>query len=162
VSVLDLVTECSGNAEFVVERDHIKGHEQRHGPIPAGSVVVVYTGWDRFLGTPRYLGDGPSFPGYNEAAAAELVERDIVGLGIDTAGVDPGGASGLPVHQRTAGAGIYHLEGLVGLAQLPPSDALLFAGAPPLVAGSGVPVRVLALLPPLEAHLCRGSHAARR
>lgn len=146
--VLDLVAACGDDAGFTVERRHVELFESRHGFISPGSIVLARTGWDRFLGTPVYLGErGTSFPGYGEGAAAELIERGIVGLGIDSAGVDPGCALGLPVHRLTAKSEIYHLEGLVGLGELPPTGAAVFVGAPPLVDHSGVPVRALALVP---------------
>jgi kynurenine formamidase len=144
--VLDVVADCGDDAAFTVGHEHVEAYEAEHGRIPRGAIALAYTGWDRFLGTPRYLGDGPAFPGYSQEAVAELIERGIVALGVDTAGVDPGYAADLPVHLQTAAAGVYHLEGLVGLDQLPPRGATLFVGAPPLVEGSGVPVRVLALV----------------
>jgi kynurenine formamidase len=61
--------------------------------------------------------------------------------------VDPGGASEYPVHHLTPPAGLWHLECLVNLAELPPRGALLVAGVLPLVDGSGAPARVFALVP---------------
>jgi kynurenine formamidase len=62
--------------------------------------------------------------------------------------VDSGAnASASPVHKTTLPAGLWHLEGLVGLAAVPSVGATLVVGVPPLVGGSGMPARVLALLP---------------
>jgi kynurenine formamidase len=145
--VLDVAADCGENGHFTVAPSHLRSHEEQHGPAPAGAVLIARTGWDRFLGTPRYLGDGPAFPGFAPATARALLERGVVGVGIDTAGVDPGSASEMPVHRITAAAGVYHLEGLVGLQQVPAAGACLFVGALPLEQGSGVPARVLALVP---------------
>jgi kynurenine formamidase len=44
-------------------------------------------------------------------------------------------------------AGLWHLEGLVGLERIPARGAWLVAAVLPLVDGSGAPARVLAILP---------------
>ncbi|MBD0282307.1 MAG: hypothetical protein ICV69_08965 [Thermoleophilaceae bacterium] len=50
------------------------------------------------------------------------------------------------MHHTTLPAGLWHLEGLVNLHELPPRGAVLFAGALTLVEGSGAPARVLAVV----------------
>ena len=69
-----------------------------------------------------------------------------MGIGIDTLGVDPGSSTDFPVHRHTSAAGLFHIEGLVNLGSLPPRGATVVVGVPPLVAGSGMTARVLALL----------------
>ena len=107
--------------------------------------MLALTGWERYLDdAERYVGG--DFPGFGSSAAELLLERGVVGLGIDTLGVDPGAATDYPVHHLTLPAGLWHLEGLVNLAALPPRGALLVVGALKLVEGSGTPARVFALL----------------
>lgn len=145
-AVIDVRAECERHAGFAIEREHIEEAERRDGPIEPGSAVLALTGWERFLGDPdRYVGG--DFPGFGVGAAELLLERSIVGLGIDTLGVDPGAATDYPVHHLTLPAGLWHLEGLVNLDALPPRGALLVVGALRLVDGSGTPARVFALLP---------------
>ena len=62
-------------------------------------------------------------------------------------GIDPGHRTDCPAHHVTLGAGLWHLEGVVGLHQVPSRGALLFAAVLPLVDGSGAPARVFALVP---------------
>jgi len=115
------------------------------GPIDAGSAVLALTGWERYRSdAERYVGG--AFPGFGVGAAELLLERRVVGLGIDTLGVDPGAAADFPVHHMTLPAGLWHLEGLVNLAELPARGALLVVGALKLVDGSGTPARVFALV----------------
>jgi kynurenine formamidase len=123
--------------------------EAEHGEIAAGCAVLVCTGWSRFRDDPeRYLGtDPPAFPGIGPDAASLLVERGIAGIGIDTLGIDPGQAADSPAHRITMPAGVWHLEGLVGLEHVPPRGAWLVAAAIPVVAGSGAPARAFAILP---------------
>ena len=123
--------------------------EAADGPIPAGTAVLVHTGWDAHRTDPsRYAGDGAlSFPGLAPDAARLLVARRIAGLGIDTLGVDPGHVEDFPAHRIMLPAGLWHLEGLVGLERVPARGAWLVAAALPIVAGSGAPARVFAILP---------------
>ena len=89
-----------------------------------------------------------AFPGLAPDAAALLVARGVAGVGIDTLSVDPGPAEEFPVHRITLAAGLWHLECLVNLEAVPTRGAWLVAAAIPLVAGSGAPARVFAILPP--------------
>ena len=82
-----------------------------------------------------------------ERLEALLVERAAAGLGIDTLGVDAGAATEFPVHRVALRAGLWHLEGLIGLAAVPPTGATLVVGALRLPGASGTPARVFALLP---------------
>lgn len=148
---LDVRELAGDDAAFTLGAAAIEAIEAREGTIPAGSAVLVHTGWDRFAGDrAAYAGTGeqPSFPGLGADGARLLVERGVAGIGIDTLGVDPGHAEGFPAHRVTMPAGVWHLEGLVGLERIPSRGAWLVAAALPLVAGSGAPARVLAVLPP--------------
>ncbi len=150
-AVLDVRAECEADPDFHLTSGDLARLEARDGAIEPGSAVLLNTGWDRHLGDPAYLGGTGDqdlhFPGFGADSAEELVERGVVGLGIDTLGVDPGVETGYPVHLITLPAGLWHLEGLVNLAELPPRGATLIAGVIRLVEGSGAPARALALLP---------------
>ncbi|MGH2978899.1 MAG: cyclase family protein [Solirubrobacterales bacterium] len=151
-AVIDVRKFCRNDPAFTLEREHVEEVERRDGPIEPGSAVLLWTGWEDRRGDPDlYLG-GPTevdlaFPGFGLSGAETLLERDAVGLGIDTLGIDPGHAHDFPVHHLTLGAGLWHLEGLVNLGALPPRGATLVVGALRLVEGSGTPARVFALLP---------------
>jgi kynurenine formamidase len=145
---LDVRELVGDDASFILSAAHVEEIERRDGIVAAGSALLVCTGWDRLLGTPRYAGaDALAFPGIGADAAALLVHRGVVGIGIDTLGVDPGHVRGDPAHRVTLPAGLWHLEGLVGLERVPARGAWLVVGALPLVAGSGTPARVFAILP---------------
>lgn len=151
-AVLDVRAACREDPAFRLERPHVEDAERREGPIERSSAVLLWTGWEDRRDDPvSYLG-GPTeaelaFPGFGVGAAEALLERDVVGLGTDTLGIDPGHAHDFPVHHLALGAGLWHLEGLVNLGALPPRGATLVVGALKLVDGSGTPARVLALLP---------------
>jgi kynurenine formamidase len=151
--MLDVAARCADDPGSEIGAAEIEEFEHRHGAIEPGGALLLRTGWDArrddpdaFFGTGQGPGSGMCFPGFAPSAADFLVVRGAVGIGIDTLSVDPGAATEFPVHRITLPAGLWHLEGLVGLGQLPPSGFTLFVGAVPLVGASGAPARVLAML----------------
>jgi kynurenine formamidase len=152
LAVIDVAAEIAGNPDGVLTLDQVTAFEARNGRIPDGSVVALRTGWEEFNTDPaRYAGaPGPlRFPGYGVEAARFLVEeRHVVGLGVDTLGIDPGVATDFPVHRTVSHPrGVWHLEGLTNLAAVPAMGAWAVVGVLNLVDGSGSPARVLALVP---------------
>jgi kynurenine formamidase len=149
--VVDVSDRCEGKPDYTVSTDDVARFEAEHGKVPAGSAVLIHTGWD-VLGDDheRYMGPAGDlhFPGIGEAAARLLVEdRGVVGIGIDTLGIDPGRDDAFSVHRHaTLSNGAWNLEGLVNLDKVPPLGALLVTGALPLVGGSAAPARVFALV----------------
>ena len=147
--VLDVRALVGDDPDFTLSAGDVERIEERDGMIPAGVAVAVCTGWDRFVDAPaRYIGvPGPNCPGIGVDAAELCVARGVVGVAIDTRGIDPGHRTDCPAHHVTLGAGLWHLEGVVGLHQVPSRGARLFAAVLPLVDGSGAPARVFALVP---------------
>jgi kynurenine formamidase len=150
--VLDVRRSVDGNADYEVSLEDITTWEEVHGEVPSGAVVVALTGWDgRWEAQDRFRNEQPDglthYPGFSLAAAQLLVSsRNIVGLGIDTMSVDIGATTTYPVHVFTSQHGIYHLENLAGLAQVPDSGAIVVVAPIKLENGSGGPARVLALV----------------
>jgi kynurenine formamidase len=152
-SVMDVraAVACSADATLSVEDIH--EWEARYGRTPAGAVVLLCTGWDQRWDDPMaYLNcDGAGrmhFPGYSAGAVAFLVEeRQAAGLGIDSAGIDPGWDDGLAANRTLLQGDRFHLENLTHLEALPATGAVLFIGALPIAGAGGAPARVLAWLP---------------
>lgn len=160
--VLDITGRIGDDPDGRLEPRDISAHEQEHGAIEAGCAVFLRTGWDRFRhDSGAYAGPDADlrFPGFGVAAARLLVEeRGVVGLGIDTLGIDPGQAPDFPVHRHVSlPQGVWHLENLIDLHAVPATGAWAVVGVPRLVDASGFPARVLALVPTSRAARPRGS-----
>ena len=87
------------------------------------------------------------FPGFSPEAAKLLIARKASGLGCDTLSIDYGRSSDYAVHHLALGAGLYQLENLADMSELPETGAFLIVAPIKLEGGSGGPVRVFALLP---------------
>jgi kynurenine formamidase len=146
---LDVRSEVGDDASFTLSAAMVGSIEERDGIIPPDTAVLVCTGWDRYRNDAHgYRGHAAlAFPGIARDAAKLLVERGIAGIGIDTLSVDAGHASSFPTHRITLAAGLWHLEGLVGLERVPARGAWLVAAAVPVVDASGAPARAFAILP---------------
>ena len=153
--VIDISAKCAADPDALLTADDIKTHESAHGPIAAGSAVLVRTGWARYWpDAAKYLGsDVPGdasnlhFPGVSEEAARLLVERKIAIVGIDTASIDRGASTHFRAHQVFAAAGIACLENVALLDELPRTGSTVFALPMKIAAGSGAPCRIVALIP---------------
>ncbi len=149
--VLDVCSKVVGDPDYEVSVEDINTWEEAHGPVRPGSVVMAYTGWDgrwdRHEDFRNQQSDGLThYPGFSLDAAKFLVEsREVVGLGIDTMSVDIGATTTYPVHLFTSQLGIYHLENVANLAQVPAAGATVVVAPIKLEKGSGGPARVLAL-----------------
>lgn len=154
--VVDVTQAAARDRDYRLTVDDLKAWEARHGRIPDGAIVLMYSGWGRhWPDRARYLGsDTPNdpktlhFPGFSKEAAAFLVrERAIDGVGIDTPSIDHGPSRDFIAHQILNGADRYALENIANLDKLPPKGATLIALPMKIKGGTGGPVRLIAILP---------------
>ena len=154
--VVDRTAEAAEDPGYLLTVDDLEGFEAEHGPLPAGAWVLFRTGWGARADDPEaFLNvgpDGPVTPGPDADAARWLAtERDIVGFGVETVGIDAGVAASFdppfPVHHHLLGNDRYGLTQLANLEQLPTTGALVVVAPLRLVGGTGSPVRALALVP---------------
>ncbi len=149
--VIDVEPACSSDADYRLSLDDVKHFEEEHGPIPAGAIVLVRTGWGKFWpNATRYRNQDVMgrmhFPGISAEAATFLVdERKVRGLGIDTLSVDHGLSRDFPVHHVLGKAGRWGLENLARLEKLPAGGFTLFVAPMKIETGSGGPARVFAI-----------------
>lgn len=154
--VIDVRAAVERDRDYRLTVRDIEAWESRHGPIPQGAVLLMFSGWGR--GWPdkrRYLGsETPTdpktlhFPGFSKEAADLLVhQRKVDGIGLDTPSIDHGPSQDFIVHQIVNGANVYGLENIANLDKLPPKGATLIALPIKIKGGTGGPVRIIAILP---------------
>ena len=151
--VIDIAAQSGANSDYALTMNDILDWESGHGPVPQGCLVLLRTGWQAKWGRPlNYLGGARApqlhFPGFGLDAVQMLLEgRNIAGLGVDTAGVEPGADTGLSVSEYALGNRLIVLENMTNLDLLPPTGTLLVVGLLRLDGGSGGPAAVTALVP---------------
>ncbi len=150
--VIDVQAKVAGNPDYQLSAADVADWEARHGKIPSGSLVILNTGWHKRFGDPKaYVnmdaGNVMHFPGYGPDSAAPLIDRDVVGVGIDTLSLDFGASKDFAFHVAMLKANRYQIENLANLDALPATGATVIVGVLPVKDGSQAQARVLALLP---------------
>ncbi|MDQ3931485.1 MAG: cyclase family protein [Actinomycetota bacterium] len=155
--VIDRSAESAEDPDYLLTVEDVRAFEGEHGPLPDGGWLLLHTGWDArahdaelFL-NPDDSGN-PHSPGPDTECARWIAEESpLVGVGVETVGIDAGAAADFdppfPAHYYLMGAGKYGVTQLANLASLPPTGALLVVAPLKLTGGTGSPVRALALVP---------------
>lgn len=151
--VIDIAAQAEQNADYTLSRSDVERWEKEHGPIPAGAVVLLHTGWGRFWNNAARFQNRDArgqlhFPSYSAEAARFLIEkRKARGLGIDNLSIDPGNSKEFPVHHIVNAAGRFGLENVANLDHLPPRGFYLIVAPMKIETGTGGPARIWAILP---------------
>jgi kynurenine formamidase len=156
--VVDVSPRALADRDYRVGVADLAAWEKQHGAIPAQSVVLLRTGYDRFWPDPlRYLGTAERgadavaklhFPGLAPEAARWLAEqRRIKAVGLDTASIDHGQSTLFESHRILAAHNIPIFENVAGLAELPATGASVMALPMKIGGGSGAPLRIVAFVP---------------
>ena len=152
---ISIAEQAARDRDYRLTPADIRRWEERSGPIPAGAIVLIHTGWDRYWGNrAQYLGTAKPgdasdlhFPGIAADAAEFLArERQVAMVGIDTASLDYGPSREFLAHQILNGANIPGLENVANLEQLPEKGFWVVALPMKIAGGSGAPCRIVALL----------------
>jgi len=152
-AVLDVRDAAARDADFALGLPDIRRWEAVFGPIPPGSAVIMWSGFeDRWDDPAAYLNADSAgrlhYPGFSAEATRWLIEqRSVRVLGTDTMGIDPGADTTLAANQVLIREHRLHLENLGGLSQLPPAGAWIVIGGLRIRAGSGSPATVFGLIP---------------
>ncbi|XP_077521817.1 isatin hydrolase-like [Amblyomma americanum] len=156
VSLVDIAQRCAQNRSCQLAIHDVIQWEAMHGTLPDRCVLLVHTGWDKFSNNATsYFGldaEGVRhFPSVSVEAAQFLArERHLIGMGIDSGSLDV--AHPFTVHQINARRGMYNLENLRALDEVPASGAHATVAPLKIAGASGSPVRVFAYLPETHSH----------
>lgn len=153
--VLDFSAQAAEDPDYLISVSDVEAWEKDNGAFPDNCWVLVRTGWDsrghdrqEFLN--KYDG-GSHTPGFTADCAMWLAKRpEISGVGVETVGIDAGGAAGqepaFPMHYHLLGNDKYGITSLKNLQTLPPRGAMIFVAPLPIVGGTGSPARVFAMI----------------
>jgi kynurenine formamidase len=150
IVVIDISSRAASDPDTVVTPDDLRAFERRHGRIPKGALVAMYSGWDSRVSDPAaFRNPDPSgvlhFPGWGKPAVEWLLgRRKITALGVDTLSLDHGPSTSFDAHVTLLGADKYGVEALANLGRIPPRGATAYVGLVPWEEGSGGPCRVVA------------------
>jgi len=152
--VLDVVDQVAEDPNFLIELDHLRAFESKHGPMPEHGWLLCRTGWSDRVTQEEMINNtetGPTSPGMSAECARWVAEESpLQGIGVETVGTDAGAAHSFdppfPCHTYFLGNGKYGLAQLQNLHLLPATGALVLAFPLRIVGGSGSPARVLALV----------------
>jgi kynurenine formamidase len=150
--VIDKSVESGRNPDYLLTVEDVRAFEAGHGPLPEDGWLLFRTGWDARAHDEELFLNYGSNPGFDAECSRWLAEESpIVGVGVETVGIDAGAAAGFdppfPLHHYLLGAGKYGVTQLANLASLPPAGALFVVAPLKLTSGTGSPVRALALVP---------------
>ena len=149
VCVIDVSNR--NNASYRVSEADISSYEKDFRKIPEKSLVIAYTGWDKYWKDPKQYRNlnqegHMQFPGFSKKAAEILVEKNVVGIGIDTLSPD-GSDMTFPVHHIILGADKYIIENLTHCDKLLPMGAYVIALPLKVQEGTESAIRAVGLVP---------------
>jgi kynurenine formamidase len=155
--VIDVTRQCAKNSDYLITEDDFKNWERQNGRIPAGSIVLLRTGFGKFYpDRKRYLGTDQRgaaavadlhFPGLHPDAARWLTQnRKIKAIGLDTASIDYGQSKLFESHRTLFAKDIPAFENVANLDKLPTRGFSVIALPMKIKGGSGGPLRIIAVV----------------
>jgi kynurenine formamidase len=150
--VIDIRAKVKENPDYRLTLEDLRAWE-RDGPVPAGAAVLLLTGWDSRWNDPeKYRNPDAAgalhFPGFSQEAIGYILKNTkAVALGIDTLSIDYGASKDFAGHKLSHRSGLYHVENMTNLDQLPSRGAVVIVAPLAVEGGSGSPARVLAIVP---------------
>lgn len=148
----ELVVDCviidvsqEANENYLVMPSAIEKFEKECGEIPPHSLVIFYTGWSKYWENPEKYHNKFGFPSVDVSTAEILLQRKVVGLGIDTFSCDTG-KNGFPVHRAILGADKYLVENVANAKLLPATGAKVLVLPVKIKDATEAPIRLIALI----------------
>src|SRR5437867_6960436 len=155
--VVDVTRQCATNPDYQVTSENFQNWEKQNGRIPAGTIVLLRTGFGKYYPDRRsYLGTDERgaaavaklhFPGLDPSAAGWLTQnRSIKAIGLDTASIDYGQSTLFESHRALFAHDVPAFENVANLDKLPSKGFSVIALPMKIKGGSGGPLRIVAIL----------------
>jgi kynurenine formamidase len=153
---IDVREQCAANADYEITIADVETWESQHRRIRAGTMVIIWTGWDTRWGTEAYVNRDADGTIHQPGLAVDTVRwligtgrlGDRGGIGTDTFSPDPGRDHTYAVSRLVYQRHRISLEVLANLVELPPTGAHVLCGGQINRAGSGSPGLIYGVLPP--------------
>ncbi len=153
IPLKDLIVPCAvinvsnhAHERYKATVKDIEQFEQQYGTIQPNSFVMFYTGWSKHWSNPQKYHNGLIFPSISAEAAKLLLQRNIVGLGIDTLSPDCD-EKGSFVHALILGANKYIIENINANAEkLPATGATLLVMPLCVKDAAESPIRLIGII----------------
>jgi kynurenine formamidase len=152
LAVISIAEQVKTDVNYQLTVADVRAWERRHGPIPAGAVVMVRSDWHKLWSDAKRFqpGDG-KFPGVSLAALKFLhLERQILLHGHEP--LDTDSTPTLASEDWLMANGYMQAEGVAHLEQVPETGALVAIGFPRLKGGTGGFASFTAICPPEWSH----------
>jgi kynurenine formamidase len=151
LAIVDIRRKAAQDPDAQLTPEDLKSWEAKHGPLPAGAIVAMLSGWDQFVTSPKFRNADAAgvlhFPGFHvEAVEYLLSERDVKGILVDTLSLDYGPSPDFAVHYRWLPASKWGVENVANLGDLPASGAHVLVGGPKIAGATGGMTRLFALV----------------
>lgn len=155
---VDVSKKSLNNTDYLISIQDFLNWEKKEGiKIPNGSIVLLETGFSKYYPNKiKYLGTDNRgekavqelhFPGLSPKAAEWLVKnRNINAIGIDTPSIDYGQSEYFKSHIILLSESIPAFENLTNLNKLPNNGFEIIALPMKIKAGSGAPLRIVAIV----------------
>ncbi|KAJ0177772.1 hypothetical protein K1T71_006645 [Dendrolimus kikuchii] len=151
--IVDISSLVSDDPNFVLHKHHLDYILNNNLGKPC--LLIFKFGWSKYFhDREKYLGittgtDTLNFPGLSAEVAEWITTsyKNVVGIGVDVASVDPGSSTDFPVHKIVSKAGLYGIEN-VNLHRTVPDTGCTALVLPMKIAfGTGAPLRLVAICP---------------
>jgi kynurenine formamidase len=147
--VINIAERAKSDPDTQVTPDDVKAWESKNGAIPDGACIAMNSGWSDHVATDKFRNaddKGMHFPGFHPDATAMLLEKNIVGIAVDTLSLDYGQSKDFKTHYMWLPANRWGLEAVANLGNVPEKGATIVVGSPKIEGATGGPSRVFALM----------------
>ena len=138
------------DADYQISPQDILEFELIHGKIAKGTLVIGYTGWEKYWHDPIHYRNADAsgemhFPTFAHATVKMLLEREIAGIAIDTLSPETA-TTGFPIHHDLLAAQKIIIENIANVSCLPTTGFYVVALPLKMSGATESPVRVIAVI----------------